>query len=288
MSESLSDWLALREAADWAARSEALVRRVADAIGTAGTLRGLDLCTGTGSNLRYLLDRLPGRQQWLVVDRDAALLDEVPTRLASWARAKGCTVATVGRVSQLQGDHLDAHVETRQMNLDRLDAPLFEGRGLVTASALLDLVSESWLRLLAAHCRGAGAAALFSITYNGQSSCDPAEPEDDMVRELMNLHQKTDKGLGGPAAGPDGWAVAERVFEEAGYRVERASSDWSLEPRDREFQRQLIEGWAYAAREIAPRETSVIEGWLKRRLAHVDAGDSHIVVGHVDMAALGR
>ena len=77
MSESLSDWLALREAADWAARSEALVRRVADAIGTAGTLRGLDLCTGTGSNLRYLLDRLPGRQQWLVVDRDAALLDEV-------------------------------------------------------------------------------------------------------------------------------------------------------------------------------------------------------------------
>jgi hypothetical protein len=261
---------------------------------------GLDLCTGTGSNLRYLLDRLPGRQHWLVVDRDAALLDEVPTRLATWARAKGCTVATVGRVSRLHGDHLDAHVETRQMNLDRLDGLLFEGRNLVTASALLDLVSESWLRTLATRCRAARAAALFSITYNGQWSCDPREPEDDLVRQLMNLHQKTDKGLGGAAAGPEAWVAAEHAFVDAGYRVERATSDWSIEPSDREFQRELIEGWAFAASEIAPRyaaseiaphhdaphQAGMIADWLRRRLEQVDAGRSRIVVGHVDMAAL--
>ena len=98
------------------------------------------------------------------------------------------------------------------MNLERLDAEIFEGRNLVTASALLDLVSESWLRLLAARCREAGATALFTLTYDGRSSCDPVEPEDELVRELMNLHQKTDKGLGGPADGPDAWAVAERAF----------------------------------------------------------------------------
>jgi hypothetical protein len=283
MNDSLSEWLALREAADWAARSEVLVQRVGDALTQGGSVRGLDLCTGTGSNLRYLLHRLHGQQQWLVVDRDAALLEEVPIRLSAWAYAKGCTVATHGRVSHVRGDRVDAEVETRQMNLERLDAAIFEGRNLVTASALLDLVSESWLRVLAARCRAAGAAALFSITYNGQSSCDPAEPEDDMVRELMNLHQRTDKGLGGPAAGPEASAVAGRVFEEAGYRVERASSDWLLEPSEHEFQRQLIEGWAHAASEIAPRYTSAIAEWRRRRLAHVDAGHSRIVVGHVDM-----
>jgi hypothetical protein len=260
MNDSLSQWLALREAADWSARSELLARRVGDALAPAGTVRGLDLCTGTGSNLRYLLDRLPGRQQWLVVDHDPALLAEVPTRLSAWAHVKSCTVTTDRRRSHVRGDRVDAQVETRQMNLERLDAAIFAGRNLVTASALLDLVSESWLRLLADRCQAARAVALFSITYNGQSSCDPAEPEDEMVRE--------------------------RVFKEAGYQVERASSDWLIEPREREFQRQLIDGWAHAASEIAPRQGSAIANWLKRRLAHVDAGCSRIVVGHVDMAAL--
>ena len=286
MSESLSEWLALREAADWSARSATVVQRVSEALAQSDPVRGVDLCTGTGSNLRYLMDRLPRRQHWLAVDRDSTLLEEVPRRLSAWAHTTGCSVSTDGRVSHVHGDRVDAQIETRQMNLGQLDAAIFHGRHIVTASALLDLVSESWLRLLASRCQTAGAVALFSITYNGQSSCDPAEPEDDMVRELMNLHQKTDKGLGGPAAGPDAWAVAERVFEEAGYRVERASSDWLLTPQDREFQRQLIQGWAHAAREIAPRQASAIGDWLRRRLAHVDAGHSRIVVGHVDMAAL--
>ena len=286
MSEPLSEWLALREAADWSARSAILVQRVSEALAQSGEVRALDLCTGTGSNLRYLLNRLPGRQRWLVVDRDSTLLGEVPATLSAWAHRNACGVTTDGIVSHVRGGRLDARIETRQMNLGELEAAIFDGRNLVTASALLDLVSESWLQLLAARCQAAGASALFSITYKGQSSCDPVEPEDEMVRELMNLHQKTDKGLGGPAAGPDAWAVAERVFEEAGYRVERASSDWRVEPIDREFQRQLIEGWAHAAREIEPQHASIVDDWLRRRLAHVAAGRSRIVVGHVDMAAL--
>ena len=84
------------------------------------------------------------------------------------------------------------------------------------------------------------------------------------------------------------WVAAERAFAEAGYRVARATSDWLIEPRDQEFQRQLLEGWARAACEIAPRQASTIADWLQRRQAHVDAGRSRIVVGHVDMAALGR
>ncbi len=286
MTDSLSGWLALREAADWSARSERLVQSVCDALAPADCVMALDLCTGTGSNLRYLIDRIPGPQRWLAVDRDPALLDEVPARLSTWAKAKGCVVTTEGRISHVRGDRVDSQVETRELNLDRPDAAIFEGRNLVTASALLDLVSESWLRKLAARCRTAGAAALFSITYNGHSSCDPGEPEDDLVRELMNLHQRTDKGLGGPAAGPDGWVAAEHAFAEAGYRVERATSDWLIEPRDRDFQRQLIEGWAHAASEIEPRHASTIADWLRRRLVHVDAGRSRIVVGHMDMAAL--
>lgn len=285
MDESLSDWLAVREPADFAARSATLVEHVRHALASTDTVRGLDLCTGTGSNLRYLIDRLPGRQTWLAADRDARLLEELPTKLKTWADGRGYSMRTEGRVSSLRGGRCECDVETRAMDLDRLDAGLFEGRNLVTASALLDLVSESWLRLLAARCREASATALFTLTYDGRSSCDPVEPEDDMVRDLMNVHQKTDKGLGGRAEGPDAWSVAERVFTEAGYCVECAPSDWSIGPFERTFQRMLIEGWARAAVEIAPERADTIADWLGRRLEHLEAGRSRIVVNHVDMVA---
>jgi hypothetical protein len=283
--ESLSEWLAIREPADWKSRSTQLLDRVKDAIGPRDTLRALDLCTGTGSNLRYLLDRLAGRQQWLVVDRDARLLDELPAKLETWANARVIATRNEGPVTYLRGQRLECDVERREMDLDRLDADLFAGRDFVTASALLDLVSRSWLTRLATRCREVGAIALFTLTYDGRSSCDPVEPEDDMVRELMNLHQRTDKGLGGPAEGPDAWSVAERAFTDAGYRVELAASDWSLAASEHAFQRMLIEGWAHAAGEVAPQQKDVIDDWLGRRLAHVAAGRSRIAVNHVDMVA---
>jgi hypothetical protein len=263
MAEPLRQWLRLREAADARARAQALARRIVDALPSRRPLHVLDLATGAGSNVRYLAPRLPRPQRWLVVDRSADLLADLRERTT----------------------HLDIEIETRQLDLGSLDPALFEGRHLVTASALLDLVSEAWLRALARHCRAVGAAALFTITYNGRSSCDPAEPEDDWVRGLLNRHQKRDKGLGGPAEGPDAPACAERCFADADYRVERESSDWRLGPDDAAMQRLLIEGWADASSEMAPERASTIADWRARRLAHLDARRSHIVVGHDDLAA---
>lgn len=270
MSESLSRWLALREAADAAARSVALTQALAGRLTRDRPLRILDLGSGTGSNVRYLARYLRHDQDWLLVDADAALLADARAQMSAWPVRSGARL----------------HIETRQLNLGELDGlEIFSGRHLVTASALLDLVSDTWLDALAKQCRAAGAIALFSLTYNGHSSCEPAEPEDEAIRLLMNRHQKAnDKGFG-RAAGPGAVASAERAFAAAGYRVERAASDWRLSPEARELQRALISGWAEAAREIAPEQTTMIEDWLDRRLAHVDAGRSRVIVGHDDLAA---
>ncbi len=265
MTDSLADWLRLREAADWEARSPRLVKQVVQATPHEGTTYNvLDLGTGTGSNLRYLAERLPARQRWLVVDRSPDLLALVTVRNKS----------------------LDCEVETLQRDLRVLDDPgMFAGRHLVTASALLDLVSESWLRSLAAHCRDAGAAVLFALTYNGQSSCFPEEPEDELIRELLNQHQHTDKGLGGVAAGPGAVAVAERCFTEVGYQVHIEPTDWNLGSAQADMQRYLVDDWARAAGELAPDLLSRIASWRDHRRAHIDAGRSRIAVRHHDLAA---
>lgn len=291
MDSALGHWLALRESADTAARSTRLTQTIADVVAgkpaqDAEPVGVLDLCTGTGSNIRYLAGRLQSPQRWLGIDRDPALLALLPTRTASWGAARGYEVQAGEGGCAIRSDTLDCRIETRCLDLGPLDDPgVFSGRDLVTASALLDLVSEAWLRTLAARCRAVGAAALFTLIYDGRSSCTPEEPEDDTILELFNRHQRTDKGLGGPAAGPGAAECAVRCFAEVGYEVHRAQSDWVIEPGEREFQRQLIEGWAEAAAEMAPDRAALIAGWLARRLGHVDAGRSRVVVGHRDVAA---
>src|SRR5437763_477827 len=131
MTHSLCSWLALREPADAAARAEALTRRLVRAIGDQRPLRIVDLGAGTGANARYLMNRLPRPQQWLLVDRDPALL----------ARSRICPV-------------LAGLVATRELDLGPVESlDVCTGCHLVTASALLDLVSERWLQALAARCR---------------------------------------------------------------------------------------------------------------------------------------
>ena len=267
MGESLSRWLALREPADFAARSESLTRLIIERLGAAHPLHALDVGSGTGSNIRYLAPRFHVAQDWMAIDKAPELLVEAAER---------CVSAAPG-----------VRIDTRQLDLgESLPSDLFDTRRLVTASALLDLVSASWLENIARECRRVKACALFALTYNGWNECEPRDPDDERVFALFNHHQLNDKGLGGPAAGPRATDVAREAFTRAGFDVRIEPSNWHLAPEAREFQTQLIDGWASAAAEISPREHAMIESWKQRRLGHVNAGRSIVVVGHYDLAAL--
>jgi hypothetical protein len=253
-----AEWLALREPADHAARSIDLTRALLEALARDRPVRVLDLAAGTGSNLRYLAAAAGSeRMEFLLVDYDPLLLARVPEM---------------------------AGVETRCQDLSTLDdREIFDGRQLVTASALLDLVSTTWLLALANRCAECGAAALFALSYDGRIACSPEDPDDGAIVSLVNDHQRTDKGFG-PALGPDATDRAARCFGDLGYRVQRAPSDWLLTPASGELQRQLIDGWAQAAAAMAPQQMRSIDAWRERRLAHVAAGWSAMTIGHEDFA----
>jgi hypothetical protein len=266
-------WLDLREPVDRAARSTAVVRFVAASLPAATSLRVLDLGAGTGSNLRYLADHLPGDQRWTLVDHDPALLAEIPARVRAAGGDAELTWRVDGRLRQ---------VSVRANDLRRLSAGLFEGVQLVTASALLDLVSDTWIASLVERCRTAGASALFALNYDGRIECTPGDPDDKTTLALVNRHQRTDKGFG-PAAGPNAISGAADRFARAGYDVCRGRSDWTLGPGELELQRQLVIGWAEAARATEPSSASGVRNWQERRLAHIATGASRIRVGHEDL-----
>lgn len=270
MSDFDATWLALREPADAAARSVALEATLARALaGLAGTLECVDLACGTGANLRRLAPRVPGPQRWRLVDSDAALLAEARRRCKGLRDAVGAPVEVEFVQADLAAADLDA---------------CCAGAALVTASALLDLVSAAWLdRLVAAIARGR-SVALFALDYDGRRACEPVDVDDALAHAAFDAHQRRDKGFG-PALGPQAAAHAARVLERREYRVERTRADWRLGPGDGPLQAELLRGWARAAAEAAPDSRERIEAWLGRRLAQIDSGRSWLTVGHEDLLA---
>jgi len=270
-----SDWLALREPVDHRSRAEELIEPFLTWWNVESARRGdpalsvVDLGCGTGSNLRYLAPRLAGPQRWTLVDHDAALLErieipEVPDLLVSRVR-RDLTNDEAAPLASSDGG----------------DAPA----GLVTASALFDLVSERWLRRLVEAVVQEGAAALFALSYDGTISWDYTDPDDVVVRLAVNEHQRGEKGFG-TALGPTAGDAIEAAFQREGYRTFRALSPWEIGTEEAELARQLVAGWCTAAAEQRPDRAVVIRSWGERRLAAIDAGTSRLSVGHIDVLAL--
>jgi hypothetical protein len=267
MSGFSPSWLALRESSDARARSTTLTQAAADRLANRQELRVIDLACGTGSNVRYLRRHLAATARiirWLLVDNDPALLSDA--------------------AAQLRDDDVETRALDLNLALEGAAGALFAGRDLVTASALLDLVSALWLDALARRCADVGVVVLFALTYDGRMRCLPAEPEDELVRELVNRHQRGDKGFGA-ALGPDASEAAASAFTRVGYQTQRERSDWVLADDVPQLQRELIEGWTQAAEEIEPERATTLRDWKARRLAHVRDGRSRLVVGHEDLLA---
>jgi len=269
-----AEWLRLREPADHSARSASLLNHLVDTWSARRWSRVLDLGSGTGSNLRYLAPRLSTPQSWTLLDHDAALL-------ARAAQApSGVTVRT--RVGELAEEGLE---EVSRAHL-------------VTASALLDLVSESWLAALASECQAHGCGVFFTLNYSGDirwgeppnqtlgaSETGDLDSGDTVIRDAMNRHQRRDKGLG-PALGPQAAAAAESLFRARGYATWTAPSPWRLGREDEPLARTLLAGWEKAALEELPAEAEFIRAWSRRKQRLIRQGRFSLYVGHVDLLAL--
>ena len=263
MSGFSPEWLALREPYDARARSPAVLDAVAASLSRYPSIRIVDLACGTGSTLRALAPRLPAQQNWRLADNDLSLL----ARASAMTRPAGVTVTAVP---------LDLNRDLEAV----LDGPV----DLITASALLDLVSEEWLERLAVETAARSIPFYAALSYDGRIELDPSDPFDAAIVAAVNAHQRTDKGFGhalGPAAAS--WAIAR--FEKLGYSVVHGASDWVIGPDARDIQMEIFAGWARAVRELGDLSLADTVGWLTRRRDIITAGRSSIRVGHVDIFA---
>jgi SAM-dependent methyltransferase len=264
MSGFSAEWLILREPYDMAARNPVVLKAAIDAFAQKPVLRILDLGCGSGSTLRTIAPRLNAKQDWRLVDYDAALL----------ARANESAAALNIKASATRAD-LNREIES----------VLVEPADLVTMSALLDLVSDEWLERFVNCVADRGLHVYAALSYDGLIEMSPWHALDESIIEAVNLHQRSGKSFG-PALGPSAGAAAMEKLMRRGFFVHQGPADWKASEWDVAFQIEIVRGWVGAARETGAMSTQDIEDWLAFRQQHISAGCASLRVGHADFFAV--
>lgn len=261
-------WLALREPADAAARSRDLVEVLVQRRPSTGRQVIYDLGCGSGAMGRWLAPRLPGRQHWVLHDRDPDLLAAARAELPSPA-ADGAAVT----------------LETKRSDISLVHPDDLAGATLITASALLDMLTEDELAGLARLCMATGCPALLTLCVVGRVELIPGDPLDGRVAAAFNAHQRRGTGRA-RLLGPDAPTVATQELGRLGAEVLERPSPWRIGAANAELLTEWFAGWVGAAGEQEPELAPEISAYTRRRRAEVTAGQLAVTVNHADLLVL--
>jgi hypothetical protein len=261
-------WLDLREGADAAARARELVGHLRRRLPACGPWVIHDLACGSGSMGRWLAPLLPGPQRWVLHDRDADLLALAAADLPGPA-VDGAVVA----------------VETRLSDITQLGREDLAGATLVTASALLDLLTGDELAALLRACAGAGCPVLFALSVTGRVHLSPADQLDSRVAAAFDAHQRRTTPRG-RLLGPDAVEAAVQGFRRLGAEVVVRPSPWRLGPAEAGLAVEWLTGWIGAACEHDGCLAADADLYRRRRLKEAEAGRLDATIGHADLLVL--
>jgi hypothetical protein len=159
-------------------------------------------------------------------------------------------------------------VEARRSDIARLAPDDLAGASLVTASALLDILTADELAAMRRAC--AGLPMLLALTVTGRVTLSPAEPLDARIGAAFNAHQRRDGRLG-----PDAVEAVGGIVRPSPWRLGAAESDLIA---------AWLDGWVGAACEQEPRLEA--RAYRVRRLAQAAAGELAVTVDHADLLVL--
>ena len=262
------EWLNLREVSDHRARDKHLIKTAADWLNNLKTKDKVivDLGSGTGSTIRGIqrYTTLAPSIQWRLVDNNPEVLAEAIHRHSK-----------------------EYSIESFLIDLSETQKLPLESVSLITASALLDLVSENFIRdlcqLIKAKNEYRPVGLYSALNYDGCIKWTPFHPLDAAMLVNFNTDQGRDKGFG-PALGPDATDFLKNQFHSSKFQCLSANSPWLLGPADYLLTESLIDGISDVSLQTDGLTSSDVLSWKAFRMNNVRTGTCFL--GHADILIL--
>ena len=163
-------------------------------------------------------------------------------------------------------------------NLEKIN---FNDYNLVTGSAFLDILPKTWFKNF--HKLNVDTEIVyFALNYNGNFKFFPKHKDDKKILNNFNKDQKSDKGIGEVAVGPDCTELINKVFKRT-HKTYVLDSTWDVS-KNYEFQIYFLN----FCREIIQKNKLNFDDWLKFRLKCIKEKNSRFILNNTDFLAIKK
>ena len=262
MHEFNNNWLKLRETVDKKSRNLKIIELINKKINNNDFVSIIDLGTGAGSNFNYLKPKLKFNQNWLFTDISLNSMNYFKQNL----KLSKKIIKTKFQILDVIKD---------------IDKIKFKSFDIVTGSAFLDILPKSWFYKFH-NLNSKTEIVLFALNYNGDFKFVPRHKNDKNINNLFNKDQKTDKGIGDKAVGPNCSNLIKNVFKKT-HHTHLMNSNWDV-VKNYQFQKSFL----YFCSKVIEKNKVDYSSWLKFRYNCIKQRNSRLILKNTDFLAIKK
>ena len=262
MHEFQNKWLNLRESVDRNSRNKKILNLINKFYKNKKNIRIIDLGSGAGSNFRFLKSRLSNNQYWSFVD----ISHESTNYFKKNIKFSSKIIKTNFKIIDIIND---------------LNKISFNDYNLVTGSAFLDILPKNWFNNFY-KLNINTEIVYFALNYDGNFKFFPKHKDDKKILNLFNKDQKSDKGIGEVAVGPNCSKIINKVFKST-HKTYVLDSTWDVN-RNYEFQMHFLN----FCEDIIKKNKLNLDHWLEFRLKSIKEKNSRFILNNKDFLAIKK
>ena len=165
--------------------------------------------------------------------------------------------------------------------INNLEIINFNDYNLVTGSAFLDILPKTWFKNF--HKLNVDTEIVyFALNYNGNFKFFPKHKDDKKILNIFNKDQKSDKGIGEVAVGPDCTELINKLFKRT-HKTYVLDSTWDVS-KNYEFQIYFLN----FCKEIIQKNKLNLDHWIEFRLKSIKEKNSRFILNNTDFLAIKK
>jgi len=276
----LSNWLTDRFEVDAEARNKKVEANFLEMIIEKEHLNLIDLGSGTGGNLVYLLPKIKCNQSWYLVEQDMVLIKACQQRLSKMYKTSlsgnEMSLTNGAQAINLKWFHMDI--------VDFLEQHSYQNNfDILTASALFDVLPKTTYQKIVDFARSKELILFGTLNYENTFFKNATET-DNYYTKLYQKHMKLPQTYGIKMGGDCKADMLSLLNETEKQSLILNESNWLLNQAHSSMLKQLIQFFAESIPDLLTTkdEQKAFNNWISLKNQQVEHNELSVIVEHFD------